>query len=76
PLYRFGNINDETFRDIWHCPAYRKFRNIFEKRNRNLRHKLMDVLVAPGFGNKRSTDDTALPPPPEGCETCSYLYGL
>ena len=76
PLYRFGNINEEPFKDIWHCPAYQRFRNNFEKRNSSLRQGLMDVLVTPEFGKKRSANDSALPPPPEGCETCHYLYGL
>jgi len=58
PICRFGNINHESFNDIWESPPYRRFRACYEKRN------------------KRPPDSIDLPPCPEGCETCHYLYGV
>jgi len=76
PLYRFGNVNNENFDDIWAAPAYRRFRGHYEKRNKSLGQGFLDALTLVESRNKRPPDSIALPPPPDGCETCHYLYGV
>ncbi|MFH1625643.1 MAG: radical SAM protein [Pseudomonadota bacterium] len=74
PICRFGNINDESFGEIWAAPAYQRFRDCFEKRTKSLRPEFLDLLTLERFRGRGPTDSMILPPPPDGCETCHYLY--
>jgi len=76
PIHRFGDINNENFRDIWAAPAYRRFRGCFERRNKGLGQGFMDLLSLDKLQNIKPPDSTTLPPCPGGCETCHYLYGV
>ena len=76
PLYRFGNINNESFNQIWSSPPYRRFRGLYKKRNKSFRLKYLDLIVSGSSQTKRSPEPIDYPPCPEGCETCHYLYGL
>ncbi len=71
PCQRFGNINDESLEQIWQKMAYQEFRRPYEIRVRLERQATIDVLV--GGGTDESPE---IPPAPEGCRTCYYLYGI
>jgi len=71
PCQRYGNINDQTLEQIWDQVAYQKFRQPFELRVRMERQALLDTLV--GGSSDRPPE---VPPAPEGCRTCYYLYGI
>ena len=71
PCQRFGNIQQETLPDIWNKPAYQEFRQRYEARLQVERQATLDRLL----GGEESMTYT-LPPAPEGCQTCYYLYGV
>ncbi|MFQ5851980.1 MAG: radical SAM/SPASM domain-containing protein [Candidatus Binatia bacterium] len=76
PICRFGHITKETFTQIWAAPDYRRFRSYFEKRHKSMGQGFLDLLTLEGFPTRRDNRSLPLPPPPDGCETCYYLYGI
>jgi len=70
PCLRFGNINQEPLGEIWARIAYRQFRASYSERVRLARQSTMDMLLG-GPGT-----EGPIPPAPEGCRTCYYLYGV
>lgn len=70
PCRRFGNINTETLNDIWNNKDYRDFRRQFDARVSAARQAMLDQLL------NASQFDGSLPPAPESCRTCYYLYGI
>jgi MoaA/NifB/PqqE/SkfB family radical SAM enzyme len=71
PCQRFGNIQRESLADIWSRPAYQEFRQYYENRLQVERRATLDRMLG---GPDQST--LQLPPAPEGCQTCYYLYGV
>lgn len=71
PCQRFGNIQQETLPEIWEKLGYRQFRRRYEDRLQVERQATLDRLL----GGPESITVT-LPPAPEGCQTCYYLYGV
>jgi MoaA/NifB/PqqE/SkfB family radical SAM enzyme len=69
PCQVYGNVNQETLETIWNKPDYTAFRGVYEERLR----KEQDVMVQSMLGYD---GEAALPPAPEGCQTCYYLYGI
>lgn len=71
PCQRFGNILDNSLDEIWEKPAYREFRQAYESR---LLARQRQIITASLSGSATGTG--GLPPAPEGCQTCYYLYGI
>ncbi len=71
PCQRYGNVTLEALEDIWRGDDYRGFRRRFQTRVDAGRQAMLDVMLNPSAGNT-----TTLPPAPEGCRTCYYLYGI
>jgi MoaA/NifB/PqqE/SkfB family radical SAM enzyme len=71
PCQRFGNIHQEALPDIWNKPAYQEFRQRYENRLQVERQATLDHLL----GGSESVE-LGLPPAPQGCQTCYYLYGV
>lgn len=69
PCQRFGNILNEPLEAIWKSAGYRRFRRQFQARLQAEQSATIDLLM----GGKGTS---ALPPAPEGCRTCYYLYGI
>lgn len=69
PIYRFGNVNDGELPDIWDKAAYREFRGVYEARSN-------EVYMAKQKGNVKPVKLSGLPPAPEACQSCHYLYNL
>ncbi|RME74229.1 MAG: radical SAM protein [Chloroflexi bacterium] len=70
PPRQFGDINRQTLEEIWHQPDYQAFRHTFQARVRHQREALLSALVGSESG------DQPLPPAPDVCQTCYYLYGI
>ena len=70
PTMVFGNIKQQSISDIWNSPPYQAFRRHYQQRQSLSRRAAMEALL--------SHDPTLadLPPAPEGCRTCYYLYGV
>lgn len=71
PCLRFGNIRQQTFPAILEAPEYRQFRQQFEERRNWEKQMIFDVLL-PGAQDEAPQ----MPPAPEGCRSCYYLYGI
>jgi MoaA/NifB/PqqE/SkfB family radical SAM enzyme len=71
PCQKFGNVRQEALVDIWDKPAYQGFRQHYENRLRVERQATLDLVL--GGAEQRTFQ---LPPAPEGCQTCYYLYGV
>jgi MoaA/NifB/PqqE/SkfB family radical SAM enzyme len=71
PCQRYGNINEEPLEKIWEKAAYQEFRRAYETRVRLERRATINALVRGEQG-----ESSEMPPAPEGCSTCYYLYGV
>jgi len=71
PCQQFGNIHQESVEEIWDKPDYREFREMYRRRSRADQEGMIDVMLGRGAGEMLK-----MPPPPEGCRTCYYLYGI
>lgn len=71
PCQRFGDIRLEDLKEVWDKPDYREFRGYYEKRLNFERQVTLDHLL----GGPVEVD-VKLPPAPDGCQTCYYLYGI
>ena len=69
---RWGNVNQEELPAIWQRAEYQEFRGVFQARRRAWVGTALEA-VTEGVHNG---DGLAMPPAPEGCRTCSYLYGV
>ncbi len=66
---QYGDIRAESLEQIWNRPEYRQFRACYEARLSAERRATLDSLLG-GSG------EGELPPAPQGCQTCYYLYGV
>lgn len=71
PRLRFGNVLQQDLMDVWNSPAYRAFRQQFERRRLEVGARALLVVI----GDERASD-LEMPPPPEPCLTCYKRYGL
>lgn len=71
PCQQFGNIHQESVDEIWDKPGYREFREMYKHRSRADQEGMIDALLGRG-----AAEALKMPPPPEGCRTCYYLYGI
>ena len=69
PAVHFGNIGEKPLKEIWDCPEYRAFRQLFLKRLVGTKAMVLDAAR----GESASEEAT---PAPEPCRTCPKLYGL
>lgn len=67
---RFGNINVEELPQIWQKGEYQQFRAVFHARLKTW----LDAALGSVSEALHDQGGLALPPAPEGCRTCSYLY--
>jgi MoaA/NifB/PqqE/SkfB family radical SAM enzyme len=73
PIYKFGNINESSIDNVFQTHEYVEFRRAFERR---LYRGVMGLFDPIDRGLSGSSDLSELPPPPVGCESCYYLYGI
>jgi MoaA/NifB/PqqE/SkfB family radical SAM enzyme len=71
PCERYGDVRLDDLPEIWEKSDYRDFRSFFEARLLEERQAAIDHLL--GGPVDASLE---LPPAPEGCRTCYYLYGI
>lgn len=71
PCQRYGNINAEGLDEIWSKEAYAAFRRPYEVRTHASQHALMHQILGTSAGTAAD-----MPPAPEGCRSCYYLYGV
>jgi MoaA/NifB/PqqE/SkfB family radical SAM enzyme len=69
PCQQFGDIRSETLQEIWDKPDFRRFRSMYEARLSAERQATLDSFLG-GSGEGQ------MPPAPEECRTCYYLYGI
>jgi MoaA/NifB/PqqE/SkfB family radical SAM enzyme len=67
----FGNINRESLEQIWNKATYQEFRQPYQERVRQEQQARLDLL-----SGRMESEGMELPPAPEGCRTCYYLYGV
>ncbi len=72
PIYKFGNINETSIDNVFQTHEYVEFRRAFERR---LSRRVVDLFDPINRGLPGSSDPSKLPPP-VGCESCYYLYGI
>jgi MoaA/NifB/PqqE/SkfB family radical SAM enzyme len=71
PRLRFGNVLQQDLMDIWTSPAYRAFRQQFERRRWEVGARALLIVI----GDERASE-LEVPPPPAPCRTCYKLYGV
>jgi MoaA/NifB/PqqE/SkfB family radical SAM enzyme len=71
PTLRLGNVNEDPLEVIWDRPAYRELRAIWEARLRWEREAVYTAMTG-----VEGRDLGEIPPAPEGCVYCYYLYGV
>jgi MoaA/NifB/PqqE/SkfB family radical SAM enzyme len=70
PTEIFGDIHHQSLTEIWTSPAYQAFRRRYQQRQSLSRRAAMEALLS------QEPTVADLPPAPEGCRTCYYLYGV
>lgn len=71
PAQIFGNVSQEDILSIWDNPAYIAFRKVYSDRLACERIAAFEAMTGNG-----SAGELDLPPAPEGCRSCYYLYGI
>jgi hypothetical protein len=66
---RFGNINAHTLEEMLKQTEYVELRQRFQGRIQSERHAALQAIL-------QSSDQVQMPPAPEACRTCYYLYGI
>jgi MoaA/NifB/PqqE/SkfB family radical SAM enzyme len=69
----FGNIFTEPFSAIWNHGNYEQFRNRFTERKKGFRDLYFSLWDHPKM---KTSQDSALPEPPELCKTCHKILGI
>jgi len=69
PCQIYGNIQEDDLETVWNKTEYVAFRKKYERRLSRQQEALIQTVLG-------SDDEFALPPAPEGCQTCYYLYGI
>jgi MoaA/NifB/PqqE/SkfB family radical SAM enzyme len=69
PCQIYGNIKEQDLETIWSKPAYKGFRKMYEQRLRGEGQAMVQAMLGDG-------EETPLPPAPQGCQSCYYLYGI
>ena len=71
PCLHFGSILEQDLAEIWEGADYCAFRRSFEDRLRWERRSVMELIL-----DGSAEELTEIPPAPESCRTCYYLYGV
>lgn len=71
PCQRYGKIGSEDLNVIWSTEEYLRFREQFERRLSVEQQATIDHML----GGPAAAEHL-MPPAPEGCRTCYYLYGV
>lgn len=79
PAVHYGRLPENTLTEIWNSDLCRFYRKTFNERERAHEKALAGEDFPPDLhamqeAFSRAID--AMPPAPEGCRTCHYLYGL
>jgi MoaA/NifB/PqqE/SkfB family radical SAM enzyme len=70
PSQRFGNINQQSFSEIWNNPDYLAFRQAYADRIRRHNQDFLDSLLGGEISNEE------IPEAPQVCKSCYFLYGI
>ncbi len=70
PSQRFGNIHQHSLAELWETPAYRSFRQAYQARLHFQQKAMLDAFL----GSENQSEN--LPPAPEPCRSCYFLYGI
>lgn len=79
PETHYGSILETDALDLWESPPCRVFRDGFEDRVRTYDKELEDRLFGMalgGFSRAKADARREMRPPPKGCESCHYLFGV
>lgn len=79
PTLAFGSLPDDGLPDIWKSKACRFYRDCFEARVKAYDKALSEATFEPSLAKLKETFEKArkaMPPAPEGCRICHYLYDI
>ncbi|GAB6094361.1 radical SAM protein [Desulfatiferula olefinivorans] len=80
PTVHFGTLPDQSLDQIWHSPDCTFYRTRFEERVSASEAGFLSVDLSepslPKLKAARQASIDAMPPAPEGCRICHYLYGI
>jgi MoaA/NifB/PqqE/SkfB family radical SAM enzyme len=82
PLKSFGNINEQTFEEIWNSKDYTEFRRIFSERNRIYNQILEELaeaepsLIILEESERKFAKLFKEYPLPEACQGCTKIFGV
>jgi len=69
----FGNIFSDPFLTIWNRGNYEQFRNRLIERRKGARDLYLSLWDSPKM---KTSEENALPEPPEPCKTCHKILGI
>ena len=79
PDVHYGRFPDQDVMSVWDGAGCRHYRETFAQRMAIYNQRLMTRGLGSSLDEMKQAFEEArkaMPPPPAGCEHCSYLYGL
>ncbi len=78
PDVHYGRLPDQDLLELWETATCRFFRETFEQRIEKYETTLVQGFVSGNKGRDRALTAArnAMPPAPEGCRVCHYLYDV
>lgn len=79
PSVHYGRLPGEDLMDLWETESCRFYREKFQERVEKHENAIVNRLLGGSGGNRfKALEEArqAMPPPPEGCNVCHYLYDI
>ena len=79
PAVHYGRIPQNDLMDLWKAESCRFYREKFQERVEKQESVMLNSLLGGSGGNRLKVMEAArkaMPPPPQGCNVCHYLYDI
>jgi short-subunit dehydrogenase/MoaA/NifB/PqqE/SkfB family radical SAM enzyme len=79
PSVHYGRLPGDNLMDLWEAESCRFYRDKFQERVEKQERVILNSLVGGSSGNRSKVLQEArkaMPPPPQGCNVCHYLYDI
>jgi MoaA/NifB/PqqE/SkfB family radical SAM enzyme len=78
PTLHYGRLPQQDLMEVWETPICREFRNCFRERVVAYENVYKRALERGDMTDGKLAEDAVsrMPPPPDGCKVCHYLYDI
>jgi short-subunit dehydrogenase/MoaA/NifB/PqqE/SkfB family radical SAM enzyme len=78
PQVHYGRLPDQDLMELWQTETCKFYRQRFEKRVKAHDDNIVNSLIGSSSSREKTLQEAieAMPPSPEGCNVCHYLYNI